>query len=118
MAHGDQFGGFLGCADAGEAGDFQRIPFRILRQLLEHAWLNANESVRHGGAPCFGFGGYVHHARAALVIVMREFFHLRSTRISSPAAHASRPGSVTRNALARASAATSPDPWVTAGSMH
>ena len=36
--------------------------------------------------------------------------------MSSPAAHSSRSGSVTRNALQRASAATSPEPWETAGS--
>ena len=43
---------------------------------------------------------------------MRQFgfAHLRSTRISSPAAQDSRSASATRNALARASAATSPDP--------
>ena len=56
------------------------------------------------------FRGDVHHARAALFIVMGELFHLSSTRISSPSAHDSRSGSATRNALARASAGMSPEP--------
>src|SRR5689334_14878323 len=114
MTHRNQLRGFLGGADAGKARHFQRITFGIIWQLLEHAILNSHKCLRDGGSLGFRFGGYVYHAGAAFFVVVGKFSHgdyLRSTRISSPTAHSSRSGLVTRKALQRARAPTSPDPW-------
>ena len=114
MAHRDQIGSPLGRGDPGDARHFQRVALGVLRQLFEHGGPDLHEGLRCGRALGVLFRGDVHHARAALFIVMRELFHLSrylsKTRIISPAAHDSRSGSVTRNAFARASEFTSPDP--------
>src|ERR1700690_4210451 len=108
MAHGNQIGSSFGSADARKPRYFQRISFRILRQLLEYAWFDSYESVGGSGSFAVRFGRDIHHGGAAFFVVVGEFFHrehfhLRSTRMSSPAAHSSRSGSVTRKALQRAS---------------
>src|ERR1019366_10727986 len=117
MAHRDQLGCLLGGANARKPRHLQRISFRILRQLLEYTPLNSHEGMRDCGSFGIWFGRDIHHAGTAFLVVMGEFFHLRSTRISSPAAHSARSGSVIRKALQRASATTSPEPWETSGSM-
>src|ERR1017187_6154619 len=117
MTHGDQLRSLFGCADAGKAGHFQWIAFRIIRQLIENTAFNLHESVRHSGSFGVRFGRNIHHAGAAFFVVVREFGDFKSARMSSPAAHSNRSGSVTRNALQRARAATSPEPWDTPGSM-
>src|SRR5437764_1661073 len=66
--------------------------------------------MRAGGAAGLGFGGDVHHPHAARGIVVRELFHLESTRISSPFGYSPRSGSATRKALARVRAGMSPEP--------
>src|SRR5579871_2443940 len=115
MAHRDQLRSLFGCGDAGKAGHLQGVTFRIIRQFIEHTTLNLYEGMCHGPSFGFRFGRDVHHRGAALFVVVREFSHFRSARMSSPAAHSARSGSVTRKALQRASAATTPEPWDTPG---
>src|SRR4051812_27923374 len=110
MAERNQVAGAFGRCDAGDARNLQRIPLRILRQLLEHLGCDTYEGVRARRAARLLLGGNIHHARAARRIVMREFFHFERIRMSSPRAYSARSGSATRNALARVSEGISPDP--------
>src|ERR1700722_19823327 len=98
MAHWDQLGSLFSRADTGKARHFQRIPFRIIRQLPEHTALNFYEGMGNSRSFGLGFSRDVHHAGAAFFVVMREFGHFKSARISSPAAHSARSGSVTKKA--------------------
>src|SRR6185295_18632706 len=110
MAHGDQLGSTLGGGNAGESRHLQRIPLGILRKLFQHRGLDLHECLGSCRATGLGLRGYIHHACPAFFVVMGEFFHLRRTRIMSPAAQDSRSGSVTRKAFARDKAPRSPDP--------
>src|SRR5215471_18908486 len=110
MAEWNQLGRLLGRGNTGDARDFERIPLRIQRESRQYVRRDAYERLRACRAFRFGLGGDVHHARGARGIEVRQPFHLRSTRMSSPAFHSIRPASATRNALARVSDGISPEP--------
>src|ERR1041385_1816872 len=87
--------------DSGDARDLEGVSLGILWKLHQHFRLHSEEPVRPGSPLAGLLAGYIHHARTACSIEVREFTHFKSTWIISPAAHDSRFASAMRNPLAR-----------------
>ena len=117
VAHGDQIRSSLGRADAREARHLQRIAFGIFRELFEYRLgrirTNACASaVRLVSA----FADTSTILRASTGGHNAKAFSFASAReCHRPHPSFSRSASATRKALARASAATSPDPCQVSG---
>src|SRR4051794_9623154 len=92
--------------------NFERVALGIVGKPAQHSGFDSHKCVRLGRSSRVALESYVDHARRALGIVVRELvrLHRGNTRIESPAFQDSRSDSATRNAFARPSANTSPDP--------
>ena len=77
MAKWDQVTGFLGCLNAGNAGNAQHIPLFGGTGLnnCQRGRKHVNAPARHGDAMRASLGGHVHHMGLALGVKMGEGTH-------------------------------------------
>lgn len=75
MAQGDQLGGALGCLDAGDPRNLQRIAFGIVRQRRQRFGRERDEDGGFRFTARGRFAADVHHPGLAGVIEMGELAH-------------------------------------------
>ena len=86
------------------------LPLGFDGKLRQHLRPHSHEGVRPRSAFAGLLARYVHHARTAGGVEVREFAHFSNTWIMSPAVHDSRLASATRKPLARQKDTISFDP--------